>query len=196
MREGALWPAQYLWWIVSQPKTIYENYKTTFMLHIWKFPKIHDYFMQLFRPVFYPLKSFGDVMKTCIHFSKTNFYFKFTWSTTIWSYTFKLNNNTFHFCACQMKTQGSFIVFINPSKTFRWNFFFFEIIQSFSRKFEIFLHTPVRDSHWSNIWSQLKNFEFLFRALCKTFESSVKINILNFYDSNNLVQSASEAGTK
>ena len=108
-----------------QPKTTYcytsENF-LRFMIFLYK---------ELFRPIFYSAKLFwrADVMKTCIHFSKTNFYFKFTWPLTLWFCTFKFNNNTFHFYACHLKTRESFIVFINPFKTFRWSFFPFEIIQ-------------------------------------------------------------------
>ena len=45
---------------------------------------------------------------------KQTFIFKFTSSFTLWFYTFKLSNNTFHF---------------SPFKIFRWSFFSFEITQ-------------------------------------------------------------------
>ena len=104
VREAPLWPVHYLWWIVSQPKTrycyVFENF-LRFMIILYK---------ELFPPIFYSVKSFwrAKVMKT---FSKTNFYFKFTWSLThslilhFYSYTF------------------------NAFKPFRWSFFPFEIIQ-------------------------------------------------------------------
>ena len=63
-------------------------------------------------------------------------------------------------------------------------------------KIDIFLLIPVRDSQWSNIWSQERIFECLCWTLFKTFKSSVKINIPSFYDSNTFVSSASEAGAK
>ena len=123
----------------SQPKTTHcytsENflrsmiilYKTTYCYTFENFLRsMIILYKQLFRPSFYSVKSFwrADVMKTCIQFSKTNFYFKFTWSLTLWFYTFKFSNNTFHFCACQLKTRRSSIVNINPFKTFRWRHFF------------------------------------------------------------------------
>ena len=172
---------------------IYDGLSTQnyILLHIWKFTKIHDYFIQKhFRPILYSVKSLwrAEVIKTCIHFSKTNFCFKFTWSFTLWFYTFKLSNNTIHFCACQLKTRESFIVFINHFKTFRWNFFPFEIIQDqyFSP------HSCSRFTMIEHIITA-KNFRMSF-SNSETF--SVKINIPSFYNSNALVPSASEAGAK
>ena len=42
-----------------------------------------------------------------------------------WFYTFKLSNNALHFCACQLKIRGSFIVFINPFKDIQIEFLSF-----------------------------------------------------------------------
>ena len=57
--------------------------------------------------------------------------------------------------------------------------------------FYSYTFNPFKTFRWSFF-----PFECLFRTPCKTFESSVKISIPNFYDSNALVPSASEAGTK
>ena len=104
---------------------------------------------------------------------------------------FKLSSNTFHFCACQLKTRGSFIVSINPFKTLRWSFFPFEIIQDL----HFFPHSCSRFTMTKHTITA-KVFECLFRTPCKILESSVKINIPNFYDSITPVQSASIARTK
>ena len=150
-------------------------YKTTYCYTFENFLRsMIILYKQLFRPSFYSVKSFwrADVMKTCIQFSKTNFYFKFTWSLTLWFYTFKFS--TIH----------SISVLVN------WRHDEVPLLISILSRHsggDIFFLTPVRDSQWSNIWSQQRIFECLFRKLCKTFESSVKINIPNFYDSNTLV---------
>ena len=80
-------------------------------------------------------------------FISQNFYFKFTWSLTLWFYTFKLSNNASHFFACHLKTRESLSVLSRQSdgEFFLWN--------NLSSKFF------VSDSHWSNIWSQLKIFK-------------------------------------